>query len=214
MDGEREPESMHDYRIETWAEPTHVEKFAAKYGCADPGDTVTFAAWLASPLPKSQALRRLAALYLMELRGVTCELCGLDIDPALEREPRHPGRVQLDHIIPSSGSGSDTWGNVRPTHATCNTERRDERVPSEAGWLRDLLSAERDAYEGRRTRASVAIMRADHYAARLAEVTVALNRERAAERPDEDRLNSLLRLPFEYRNLEHEWRLRARRAEA
>jgi len=124
MGGDGELKPIPDYRIETWTEPTPTEKFAAKYGCLEPGDATTFAAWLASPVPKSQPLRRLAALYLLNELGVTCNLCGQDIDPALENELRHPGRVQLDHIIPSSGGGLTPGETSGPLmrHATRNAE--------------------------------------------------------------------------------------------
>lgn len=51
----------------------------------------------------------------------TCQLCG----ESVERVSKGPWRPTLDHIVPRSKGGPDTWENLRLSHAWCNAVRGD-----------------------------------------------------------------------------------------
>jgi 5-methylcytosine-specific restriction endonuclease McrA len=61
---------------------------------------------------------------LLQRDGWTCGICGQPIHAQHE--------LDIDHVIPKSRGGADTWGNVRASHSSCNRSRgdgsRDERA--------------------------------------------------------------------------------------
>lgn len=204
----RESKSLPKFEIEDDTPASADDKFRERWG--RPADPDRQTEWEASPLPKAAHQRRRAARHLLAIYGARCGLCGLAIDPELEFDHSHPARVTLDHIEPISRGGSDTWGNVRAAHRSCNAERRDERVPLDARWLQTILQAEVEQHAGNRTAASVAVLRLEYYAEALAKVMAEIEAEKSAERPDRDRIDALLAFPFEYRMLVGEWTARAR----
>ncbi len=168
-----------------------VQLFAIKYGRPEPTDIEANKSWLETSLPTSQPVRRMAALYLLATFGNFCELCGLEIDADLEDEPRHPGRVQIDHVVPTSRGGEDKWGNVRAVHAVCNAERRDERVPVDDRWFRELLAAELEAWRGNTNKADVLYLRIQHFSEAVERVERELLVEEASHLPDIERVRAL-----------------------
>jgi hypothetical protein len=81
----------------------------------------------------NRAVRELARVGRVNLAeigrrdGWRCVLCGL---PALRRAPRwlrtHPLGATIDHDIPISRGGPDTYANARLAHGWCNTVRHDD----------------------------------------------------------------------------------------
>jgi 5-methylcytosine-specific restriction endonuclease McrA len=70
-------------------------------------------------------------------------VCGICQDPKRLVDPR-PGAARalspsLDHIVPVSGGGTHTRGNVRITHLWCNVERNSGE-PSSPEYMRAKLS--------------------------------------------------------------------------
>lgn len=68
--------------------------------------------------------------YLAALFGARCHLCTQPIDMTLPRA--HPGAPEIDHLVPTSAGGMNTWGNVALAHRTCNSSKNDLR-----GGVRD-----------------------------------------------------------------------------
>lgn len=68
---------------------------------------------------------RAVAIRLWQIGDGICRICNTDIDILL-RHP-HPASAQVDHVIPKSRGGGDSWGNLRVTHRQCNMERNDLR---------------------------------------------------------------------------------------
>lgn len=56
---------------------------------------------------------------IFERDGWTCQLCGDQIDPAID-SPYHPERRSIDHVLPIAKGGADTPENVQATHLGCN----------------------------------------------------------------------------------------------
>lgn len=54
-------------------------------------------------------------------RRAVCAYCGTS-----------RGQIEVDHILPQSRGGTDTWGNLTLACATCN-QRKGQRTPEEAG---------------------------------------------------------------------------------
>jgi 5-methylcytosine-specific restriction endonuclease McrA len=50
------------------------------------------------------------------VRGAVCWLCG-GANP-----------TQLDHVVPRREGGGDELSNLRPAHATCNYQRKNQRL--------------------------------------------------------------------------------------
>lgn len=57
---------------------------------------------------------------VLTVYGLNCYLCGEDIDLA---EGMH-----VDHVIPLSRGGMHSFGNVRPTHPSCNLRKHDKLI--------------------------------------------------------------------------------------
>lgn len=61
--------------------------------------------------------------------GVTCHLCGVEIDLTA---PRKVGLenwemgMHIDHLTPIAKGGPDTLENVRPAHGLCNVKKKDK----------------------------------------------------------------------------------------
>ena len=65
--------------------------------------------------------------------GWTCQLCGEPVDPDL-RAP-DPASPSIDHVVPISLGGPDTFANVQLAHLGCNAAKGN-RVQSERTQLR------------------------------------------------------------------------------
>ena len=65
--------------------------------------------------------RHLVRVGLTARDGNICSLCGQEINISLIRpDPMSPA---IDHIIPRSRGGLDTWENVQLTHFICNSKK-------------------------------------------------------------------------------------------
>lgn len=68
---------------------------------------------------------------ILERNGFTCQLCGAgpgDTDPF---NPHRKVRLQIDHIIPISQSGTDDKDNLRVLCSACNQGKSNVQPPSE-----------------------------------------------------------------------------------
>lgn len=61
---------------------------------------------------------------IIDIHGSVCHVCSEDIDLTA---PRHPSGgegwekgLQLDHVIPLFGGGTDKIDNIKPIHVKCN----------------------------------------------------------------------------------------------
>lgn len=59
---------------------------------------------------------------IFERDGWTCQLCGDPIDPA---ETIRARTATIDHIVPISKGGPDTFENAQAAHMGCNSRKRD-----------------------------------------------------------------------------------------
>ena len=59
-----------------------------------------------------------------------CALCGDDIDAQLAHP--HPLSKSVDHIVPLSKGGDDTFANVQAAHLVCNMRRGNKDLALEA----------------------------------------------------------------------------------
>ena len=59
-------------------------------------------------------------------KGLVCHLCGLEIPRNLSHP--HPESKSLDHLMPYSHGGPDTFENLSPAHLRCNIERKDKSL--------------------------------------------------------------------------------------
>lgn len=68
-----------------------------------------------------------------ERDGWRCHVCGRLVPQRLRIRSRdlcaHPLYPTLDHLVPLSGGGSHTWGNVALAHNECNSLRDYRGVP-------------------------------------------------------------------------------------
>ena len=92
------------------------------YSRPDPTDLDAMAVWNSTKRP---IVARRTAEHLFKWGETVCPVCETDIDIELRRP--HPGACEIDHVIPTSKGGDDTWGNIRLTHAHCNQRRNDLR---------------------------------------------------------------------------------------
>lgn len=53
----------------------------------------------------------------------TCQLCFEPVERDLRGDDYNPWSPSLDHIIPRSHGGADSWENLRLAHAWCNSVR-------------------------------------------------------------------------------------------
>lgn len=104
----------------------------------DESDAEAYEAWLNSkaPVSKPRVVELLAGWY-----GTSCALCDTDIDLTLTET--HPGRWNIDHIVPKSAGGGWTFGNLRLAHRSCNMERSNEVVPVPSPALMRAILASR-----------------------------------------------------------------------
>ena len=51
-----------------------------------------------------------------------CHICGEPIDYTLPH--LDPGAFVIDHVMPLDKGGSDTLGNVKAAHRSCNSKKR------------------------------------------------------------------------------------------
>lgn len=93
------------------------------------------------PLPNAPVRRRDLAEMLHWAGDGLCQICFTPIDLTLPMH--HPGRMQLDHIIPTSQGGTDALGNIQLTHGRCNNEKNDgyRRGYPSPELARELLAA-------------------------------------------------------------------------
>lgn len=75
-------------------------------------------------LPRTRRLRKVIFQavsdgYLAPVVLDTCHLCQGQLDWST------PGAIHVDHIIPISRGGTDSWTNLRFAHAACNLEKSD-----------------------------------------------------------------------------------------
>lgn len=96
----------------------------------DESDVEAFVAWTATNLPSSRAR---VAEELVRWHGSTCQLCGEPVDMTLKGI--HPGRWNVDHILPKANGGLNTWGNVQLTHKACNGQKLNLVLPEPPPWL-------------------------------------------------------------------------------
>lgn len=66
-----------------------------------------------------------------------CSLCGEWID--LELDGRHPWGPSVDHILPVSEGGADSWDNLLPAHNRCNAAKSNRRRAAGFGGDRPYL---------------------------------------------------------------------------
>lgn len=103
----------------------------------DEADVEAQAAWLITKAPasKPRVVELLSGWY-----GNACALCETDVD--LDLAGTHPGRWNIDHIIPKSAGGGWTFGNLRLVHRACNMERSNEVVPPPStALMREILQS-------------------------------------------------------------------------
>lgn len=68
----------------------------------------------------------------------------------MELRGTHPGRWNIDHIVPRSKGDPNHWilGNLRLAHRACNMQRNDATLPEPDDILyRELLAAAIDKFE-------------------------------------------------------------------
>jgi 5-methylcytosine-specific restriction endonuclease McrA len=58
---------------------------------------------------------------ILDRHGDHCWLCDLPV--LLDANHHHPLSAQIDHLIPTSKGGSNTWDNVALAHALCNNKK-------------------------------------------------------------------------------------------
>ena len=68
---------------------------------------------------------------LLEKYDHICYLCNRKIDKRV---------CDIDHYIPLARGGEDEWHNLRPTHACCNSVKRD-RMPDDPEMLAEAAQA-------------------------------------------------------------------------
>jgi 5-methylcytosine-specific restriction endonuclease McrA len=104
-----------------WAEAL---RDAPEVRSASSGPLVTkdlIAQWRAErkPLPKpSGRAWKAVGRTLHEHDSDLCGICFTPIDIALASP--HPGSLQVDHIYPLAGYGSNSWDNIQIAHRHCN----------------------------------------------------------------------------------------------
>ena len=109
----------------------------------DESEVEAHTAWLITKAPASRT--RLVEL-LSGWSGGTCLLCQTDVD--LDLAGTHPGRWNIDHIIPKSLGGEWVFGNLRLVHRACNMQRNDMSLPEpDAALYGHLLLAAIDKFE-------------------------------------------------------------------
>lgn len=94
------------------------------------------------PVPSVIALRRYINVPRRKAhwsrRGVlirdeyTCIYCGIQPGQVQRGQPLTKSKFTVDHIVPKSRNGKDTWTNTACACATCN-HRKGSRLPNEAG---------------------------------------------------------------------------------
>lgn len=62
----------------------------------------------------------------------TCIYCGITLGDHKKGKTMTRDKFTLDHIVPKSRGGGNTWGNTACACATCN-QRKDNKLPNEAG---------------------------------------------------------------------------------
>ncbi|MGG7653515.1 HNH endonuclease [Kocuria rosea] len=60
-------------------------------------------------------------LEVAERDGWTCKLCHQPVDPRARKPDRRRGSI--DHILPISLGGHNTWNNVQLAHLSCNCSK-------------------------------------------------------------------------------------------
>lgn len=83
--------------------------------------------------------------------GVTCDLCGTEVDVTLEAGRSNSPHVDHVHPISRDGCPGDVLSNVRWTHAICNITKKDKlndelelplKPPTGDEWNRDIIATE------------------------------------------------------------------------
>lgn len=78
---------------------------------------------------KAQNVEAVDLRTLVRRKGFFCGICGRIAFPQIENR-YHPLRMQIDHIIPLSAGGENSYANCQPAHQSCNMQKKD-RVD---GW--------------------------------------------------------------------------------
>lgn len=82
-------------------------------------------------------------IQILERNGFTCQLCGAGAGDPDDLEPSRKVRLHIDHIVPVSQGGTNTYDNLRAVCSTCNQARSNIQPPSEDA--RNLLARIRKA---------------------------------------------------------------------
>jgi 5-methylcytosine-specific restriction endonuclease McrA len=69
---------------------------------------------------------------VMRRDGYECIYCGIHAGERRGNQVLHKEDFTIDHIIPRSQGGRNTWGNTACACPTCN-QRKGDRTPHEAG---------------------------------------------------------------------------------
>lgn len=70
---------------------------------------------------------RTTRLEIYKAAAWCCQICGDEM--SRRYDPADPWSPTLDHIVPRSRGGTDDPGNLRASHAWCNSVRSDARIP-------------------------------------------------------------------------------------
>lgn len=69
---------------------------------------------------------------VLQRDGYRCIFCGIQVGDKRKRVTLTRQDFTLDHLIPRSRGGKNTWGNTACACAPCN-QRKGDRAPDEAG---------------------------------------------------------------------------------
>jgi 5-methylcytosine-specific restriction endonuclease McrA len=105
-----------------------------EYVRPDESDIEGLGLWALEPAPTRSAR---VAEELERWFGADCHLCGDPIDMTLGGV--HPGRWNVDHLVPRASGGLHVWGNLRLAHMACNGAKAHLALPEPPPWLYTML---------------------------------------------------------------------------